>query len=107
MGIYAKADKGESDDHGRGEPDAADKQVRSCSEITQAHLCTGDGDGRSGPTVERRITKFQGVELIINKDKKKHTGTLYPACRLKMNKQNELELELYQNPWKLVNIMKR
>ena len=51
--------------------------------------------------------EVSGVELIINKDKKKHTGTLYPACRLKMNKQNELELELYQNPWKLVNIMKR
>lgn len=51
--------------------------------------------------------EVSGVEIIINKDKKKHTGTLYPACRLKMNKQNELELELYQNPWKLVNIMKR
>lgn len=51
--------------------------------------------------------EVSGVEIIINKDKKKHTGTLYPACRLKMNKQNELELELYQNPWKLVNITKR
>lgn len=51
--------------------------------------------------------EVSGVEIVINKDKKKHTGTLFPACRLKMNKQNELELELYQNPWKLVNIMKR
>lgn len=51
--------------------------------------------------------EVSGVEIVINKDKKKHTGTLYPACRLKMNKQNELELELYQNPWKLVNITKR
>jgi hypothetical protein len=51
--------------------------------------------------------EVSGVEIIIHKDKKNHTGTLYPACRLKMNKQNELELELYQNPWKLVNIMKR
>lgn len=51
--------------------------------------------------------EVSGVEIIINKDKKKHTGILYPACRLKMNKQNELELELYQNPWKLVNITKR
>ncbi|HEU4712958.1 MAG TPA: hypothetical protein VFS76_15400 [Pyrinomonadaceae bacterium] len=51
--------------------------------------------------------EVSGVEIVINKDKKKHTGTLYPACRLKMNKQNQLELELYQNPWKLVNIMKR
>ena len=51
--------------------------------------------------------EVSGVEITINKDKKKHTGTLYPACRLKMNKENQLELELYQNPWKLVNIMKR
>lgn len=51
--------------------------------------------------------EVSGVEIVINKDKKKHAGTLFPACRLKMNKQNELELELYQNPWKLVNIMKR
>lgn len=47
------------------------------------------------------------VEIIISKDKKKNTGTLYPASRLKINKQNDLELELYQNPWKLVNIRKR
>jgi len=47
------------------------------------------------------------VEIIISKDKKKNKGTLYPASRLKINKQNDLELELYQNPWNLVNIMKR
>ena len=50
---------------------------------------------------------LSGVEIIVPKDKKKISGTLYPACQLKMNKKNELELELYQNPWKLVNIMKR
>lgn len=48
-----------------------------------------------------------GVEIIVGKDKKKATGTLYPAAQLKLNKQNQIELELYQNPWKLVNIMKR
>ena len=47
------------------------------------------------------------VEIIISKDKKKNKGTLYPASRLKLNKQNDLELELYQNPWNLVNIRKR
>jgi hypothetical protein len=51
--------------------------------------------------------EVSGVEIIINKDKKKHTGVLYPACRLKMNKEKQLELELFQNPWKLTNIMKR
>ena len=34
----------------------------------------------------------------------KSSGTLLPACRFSLNKQNELELELFQNAWKLVNI---
>jgi len=51
--------------------------------------------------------ELSGVEIVVGKDKKKATGTLYPACRLKLNKKSQLELELFQNPWKLVNIMKR
>jgi len=47
------------------------------------------------------------VEITISKDKKQKKGTLYPAVELKMNKENQLELNLYQNPWNLVNIMKR
>ena len=47
------------------------------------------------------------VEIIISKDKKKTSGTLYPAVELKMSKEQQLELNLYQNPWNLVNIMKR
>ena len=50
---------------------------------------------------------LSAVEIIISKDKKKKTGTLYPACQLKLNKENVVELELYQNPFNLVNIMKR
>jgi len=50
---------------------------------------------------------LSGVEIVISKDKKHNTGTLYPACQFKMNKENQLEIQLYQNPWKLVNIMKR
>ena len=50
---------------------------------------------------------LSGVKIVISKDKKHNTGTLYPACQFKMNKENQLELELFQNPWTLVNIMKR
>jgi len=50
---------------------------------------------------------LSGVEIIMYPDKKKNTGTLLPAVKLKMNKENQLELETLQNPWKLVNIMKR
>ena len=50
---------------------------------------------------------LSAVEIRISKDGKKKTGTLYPACQLKLNKENVVELELYQNPFNLVNIMKR
>ena len=50
---------------------------------------------------------LSGVEIIMYPDKKKNSGTLLPAVQLKMNKENQLELETYQNPWKLVNIMRR
>ena len=50
---------------------------------------------------------LSAIELHIYPDKKKNTGTLAPAAELKMNKSNQLELELFQNPWKLVNIQFR
>jgi hypothetical protein len=50
---------------------------------------------------------LSGVEIVISKDKKQNTGTLFPACEFTMNKEKQLELKLYQNPWKLVNIKKR
>lgn len=50
---------------------------------------------------------LSGVEIIVYADKKKNSGTLLPAVQLKLNKENHLELETLQNPWKLVNIMKR
>ena len=50
---------------------------------------------------------LSGVEIIMFPDKKKNSGTLMPAVQLKMNKENQLELETLQNPWKLVDIMQR
>lgn len=38
-------------------------------------------------------------------DNKKSTGVLYPAAQLIINKQGQLQFELRQNPWKLVNII--
>jgi hypothetical protein len=42
---------------------------------------------------------------IDDKDKKKSGGVLYPASQLIINKQGELQIELRQNPWNLVNII--
>ncbi len=45
-------------------------------------------------------------ELDINdQDKDKSAGVLFPAAKLKVNKEGELEFELFQNPWKLANII--
>lgn len=45
-----------------------------------------------------------GAELIITPDGK-GSGTLLPACKLKLDKKQQLEIETYQNPWKLVNFI--
>jgi hypothetical protein len=43
-------------------------------------------------------------EIEIPAGKGKVTGVLLPACRFGLDKQNQLELELLRNPWKLVNV---
>ncbi|HKR11748.1 MAG TPA: hypothetical protein VJT15_06810 [Pyrinomonadaceae bacterium] len=50
---------------------------------------------------------LSGLEIVLSPDKKKNSGTLLPACQFKIDKENHLEIEAYQNPWKLVNIMRR
>jgi len=45
-------------------------------------------------------------EIEINdSDKDKSSGVLYPAAQLIINKEGQLEFQLRQNPWKLVNII--
>jgi hypothetical protein len=47
---------------------------------------------------------LSGVDLYLFPDDKKNTGTLYPACQLKLDKEGKMQLELYRNAWKLVNV---
>lgn len=58
---------------------------------------------------DTRTTDYQlsGLEIVVPKDKKKATGTLLPAAQLKMDKKGQLEIETFQNPWKLTNIQLR
>jgi hypothetical protein len=58
---------------------------------------------------DTRSSDYQltGLEIIFSKDKKHNKGTLIPAAELKLNKKGQLEIETYQNPWNLVNIMLR
>ena len=50
---------------------------------------------------------LSAIEILLTPDKKKNQGVLYPLCKLKLNKDNHIEVELNQNAWKLVDIMKR
>src|SRR5215475_5055458 len=51
--------------------------------------------------------QLSGLQINISQDKKKKTGTLLPAAQLKVNKEGQLEIEAFQNPWTLTNIMLR
>jgi hypothetical protein len=51
---------------------------------------------------------LSAMEIDLSDQKGKSTGTLLPACQFKINKKNnELEIENYQNPWKLVDVLDR
>lgn len=50
-----------------------------------------------------REYNLSAVELNLGSDGK-GTGTLLPACQLKINKQNEVEIEAFQNPWRLAQV---
>ena len=50
---------------------------------------------------------LSGLQINISKDGKKKTGTLFPAAQLKVDKKGQLEIEAFQFPWTLTNIMKR
>ncbi len=60
--------------------------------------------------VNGRSTDYNlsALELNISEDKDKSSGILLPASKFRIEKKtNELELENYQNPWKLQNVMDR
>jgi hypothetical protein len=64
---------------------------------------------RFGEALSDSQTQYYNLsagELDLNdKDKKKSTGTLFPAAQLIIDKQGQLSLDLNQNAWKLVNVI--
>jgi hypothetical protein len=62
--------------------------------------------GESYYSSQSKAFNLTAGEIEINdSDKDKSIGVLYPAAQLVLNKQGELEWQLRQNPWKLVNII--
>jgi hypothetical protein len=51
---------------------------------------------------------LSALELDIDPETRKNSGILLPACQFKIDqKTNELEIDNYQNPWKLIDIQDR
>jgi hypothetical protein len=62
--------------------------------------------GESYWDTQTRSFNLTAGEININdKDKDKSGGVLFPAAQLIVNKEGELQWELNQNAWKLVNIL--
>ncbi len=61
------------------------------------------GESRQGTRSEEY--SIAAVDLILTPDGK-GSGTLLPACKLTVDKKKQqLEIETYQNPWELTNLM--
>jgi hypothetical protein len=51
---------------------------------------------------------LSALELDLSPVKGKSSGILLPACQFEINKKtHELEIQNYQNPWKLVDVLDR
>jgi len=50
---------------------------------------------------------LSALELDISTEKDKNSGILLPACQFKIDKDKQLAIENYQNPWKLVDVRQR
>ncbi|MBV8866694.1 MAG: hypothetical protein JO210_14975 [Acidobacteriaceae bacterium] len=46
-----------------------------------------------------------GAFELNDSDKSKSTGVLYPAAQLVLDKEGKLQLDLNQNPWRLVDVL--
>lgn len=62
--------------------------------------------GESYWSTQTKSFNLTAGEININdKDKSKSDGVLFPATQLIVNKEGELQWELNQNAWKLINII--
>jgi len=61
---------------------------------------------KCGPTLNPRAFNLTAGELDLNEsDKSKSTGVLYPAAQLVIDKEGQLQIDLNQNAWKLVDLI--
>jgi hypothetical protein len=62
--------------------------------------------GEAWTDAQSQSFDLSGGEIDINdSDKSKSTGVLYPRAQLVIDKQGQLQIDLSQNPWKLVDVL--
>ena len=60
---------------------------------------------------QRNMTRSGSYDLtageidVDEQDKSKSTGVLYPSVKVGLNKDGEIQFDLFQNPWQLTNII--
>lgn len=69
--------------------------------VTDRNISFGEARGMT----RSKDYSLSAVDITITPDGKKSFGTFLPACKLKLNKKKEIEIEALQNPWKLSNIV--
>jgi hypothetical protein len=79
----------------------SEKGARRLRLVTDRNLAFGELYN----STRSRDYSVGAIELILTPDGK-GSGTVLPACRLTVDKKKQqVEIETYQNPWKLTNFM--
>lgn len=78
-----------------------DKGRRHLRLVTDRRISFGELYG----STRSREYSVGAVDLFLTPDGKGSEGRALPACKLKVNKKTQqIEVETYQNPWKLTNL---
>jgi hypothetical protein len=79
-----------------------DKGRRHIRLITDRRIAFGE----TYASTRSKEYSLGAVDLFLTPDGKGSEGTALPACKLKVDKKTQqIEVETYQNPWKLTNLM--
>jgi hypothetical protein len=70
--------------------------------VTNRFVTLAESQGRAKWSTDFDIS---AVQLELNPDMKKSTGTFLPACQFTMSKEKGFQIALRENPWKLIWIV--
>jgi len=80
----------------------ADKGRRHIRLVTDRRISFGENRN----STRSKEYSVGAIDLFLTPDGKDSEGTALPACKLKVDKKTQqIEVETYQNPWKLTNLM--